>query len=236
MTAVASRNENPPAEQCSRPGASRGAWRGSGYSPVQSLHSVSACSSTSLTAGSWRSGGVAWPGPGWSFAPAGCSTVPTNAILVRYRMPVSAAAGAHACGVGTGTYEPCEVANPAYYHDSSLAAFGPATVARRSTCPISTTEWSACGASRLTRMASWCPRRAPCAGRMWRPRVGQSSSRRPPRGFAPRQASPLRGRLGRRRSMRGSRSAGRARTSSPFPLRRSAGARPVAAHGRAGRS
>lgn len=73
--------------------------------------------------------GVAWPGPGWSFAPAGCSTVPPNAILVRYRMPVSAAAGAHACGVGTGTYEPYEVANPAYYHASSLAAFGPATVA-----------------------------------------------------------------------------------------------------------
>jgi hypothetical protein len=43
-------------------------------------------------------------------------------------MPVSVSAGAHACGVGTGSYEPYEISNPTVFHASSLQAFGPATV------------------------------------------------------------------------------------------------------------
>jgi hypothetical protein len=58
----------------------------------------------------------------------GGRSIPNSAVIVRYRMPVSAAAGAHACGVGTGSYEPYEISNPTVFHASSLQAFGPATV------------------------------------------------------------------------------------------------------------
>jgi hypothetical protein len=72
--------------------------------------------------------GVPWPAPGWAVAYAGTSSIPNSAVIVRYRMPVSAAAGAHACGVGTGSYEPYEISNPTVFHASSLQALGPATV------------------------------------------------------------------------------------------------------------
>ena len=72
--------------------------------------------------------GVPWPAPGWAVTHAGASSIPNSAVIVRYRMPLSVSAGAHACGVGTGSYEPYEISNPTVFHASSLQAFGPATV------------------------------------------------------------------------------------------------------------
>ena len=71
---------------------------------------------------------MAW-GTKFNVTPTGCAAYPTNACIIRYRIPVSANPANQPCGIRAGTYSAYEIVNPLFFTSASLAAAPTLTVA-----------------------------------------------------------------------------------------------------------